>query len=207
MLWLFISFRQLYIQSRSESCQSKPSLCKQHRVAFFFSMQGYRCRSESIEDHNVREYQPWQAAEAGESTTPSSNGSPTSSWKMIRKGLQGAIREYLQAPPASTSPRPEFLTDGLVPSTSAVRLEKGLRQMSNVVSAMSNQALSDQGSQGSKKSSQTLWKIADQEEIATTARYCRTGRNRTESSLPSNLPWLLPRGGTLGKGEQPYTSL
>ena len=41
--------------------------------------------------------------------------------------------------------------------------------MSGVVTGMLDQALSDQGSQGPKKSSQTIWKIADQGEITTTS--------------------------------------
>ena len=59
------------------------------------------------------------------------------------------------------------------PSTlnSSVQLEEGLCQMLDVVIGMSDQALLDQGSQGSKKSSQTVWKIADQEEITTTSRW------------------------------------
>ena len=67
----------------------------------------------------------------GRSSTPSSNGSVTSSQKVIQKGLQGAIREYLQAPLASTLPCPEFPMGGLLPSTSSIWLEEGLRQMSD----------------------------------------------------------------------------
>ena len=64
-------------------------------------------------------------------------------------GLQDAVQEYLKAPPASMLPQPSFT------STSSVCLEEGLRQMSDVIMGMSDQALSDQGSQGSKKNT---WK-------------------------------------------------
>ena len=64
-------------------------------------------------------------------------------------GLQDAVREYKNAPPASTLPAPQFA------STSSVRLEEGMHQTSEVVTGMSDQALSVQGSQDSQK---TTWK-------------------------------------------------
>ena len=75
--------------------------------------------------------------------------------KTIKKGLKEAVQEYLQAPPASTLPCPEFPMDGLLPSSSSVQLEEGLHQMLDIVTAISEQALSDQGFQGSRKSA---WK-------------------------------------------------
>ena len=98
----------------------------------------------------------------GRNSTPSSNGSVTSSWRRIQKGLQGAVREYLQAPLVSTLPHPEFPMAGPSTSHSSGQLEEGLRQMLDIITGMSDQALLDQGSQGSRKSSQTIWKIADQ---------------------------------------------
>ena len=86
----------------------------------------------------------------GRSSTPSLSGSVTSSQKVIQKGLQGVIREYLQAPPVSTLPHPEFPMGGPLPSTSSIWLEEGLCQMLDIVTAMS-----DQGSQGSKRNT---WK-------------------------------------------------
>ena len=56
-------------------------------------------------------------------------------------GLQDAVQEWKSAPPASTLPQPSFAT------SSSVRLEEGLHQMSEVVAKMSETALSDQGSQ------------------------------------------------------------
>ena len=58
-------------------------------------------------------------------------------------GLQDVVQEYLKAPPANTLPPPLFA------SSSSVHLEEGMRQMSEVVTGMSEMALSDQGSQGS----------------------------------------------------------
>ena len=55
--------------------------------------------------------------------------------------LQDAVQEWKNAPPASTLPQPSFA------SSSFVRLEEGMHQMSEVVERMSETALSDQGSQ------------------------------------------------------------
>ena len=57
-------------------------------------------------------------------------------------GLQDAVQVWKNAPPVNTLPQPSFAT-----SLSA-RLEEGLHQMSEVVTAMSEMVLSDQGSQG-----------------------------------------------------------
>ena len=65
------------------------------------------------------------------------------------------IRDYLQALPVSTLPQLVFQMGGPLPSTSSVRLEEGLRQMLDIVMAMLDQALSDQGSQGSRMN---VWK-------------------------------------------------
>ena len=83
--------------------------------------------------------------------TPSTSSSQreTPIQKTIRKGLQSAVMEYLQAPPASTLPRLEFLTAGPLQSSSSIRLEESMRQMSRVISAMSETVLSDQESQES----------------------------------------------------------
>ena len=56
-------------------------------------------------------------------------------------GLQDAVQEWKNAPPASTLPQPLFAL------SSSVRLEEGMRQMSEVVTAMSETAPSGQGSQ------------------------------------------------------------
>ena len=89
------------------------------------------------------------------STTLSSSGSVTVPWKVIRKGLEEAVWEYLQALPVSTLPHPEFPMDGLLPSSSSIQIEEGLCQMSDIVTVMLEQALLDQGSQGFRKSA---WK-------------------------------------------------
>ena len=60
-------------------------------------------------------------------------------------GLQGAVQEYLKAPPANTLPQPLFT------SSSSVRLEEGMRQMSGVVAEMSEKALLVQESQESQE--------------------------------------------------------
>ena len=62
-------------------------------------------------------------------------------------GLQDTVQEYLKAPPASTLPHPEFPTAGPSQSSSSTQLEEGMCQMSGVITAMSETALSDQGSQ------------------------------------------------------------
>ena len=59
--------------------------------------------------------------------------------------LQDAVQEYLKAPLANMLPQPSFT------SSLSVHLEEGMHQMSEVVSEMLNQALSDQDSQGSRK--------------------------------------------------------
>ena len=69
--------------------------------------------------------------------TPSSSGSVTAPQKVIEKGLQEVVQEYLQAPPVSTLPHPEFPTDGPLPSSSSVQPEEGLHQMSGIVTVMS----------------------------------------------------------------------
>ena len=70
-------------------------------------------------------------------------------------GLQDAVQEWKNAPPASTLPQPSFA------SSSSVRLEEGMRQMSEVITGMS-----DQGSQeGPVKNT---WKGLKQGETATT---------------------------------------
>ena len=56
-------------------------------------------------------------------------------------GLQDAVQEWKNAPPVSTLPQLSFA------SSSSVRLEEGMRQMSEVVAKMSETGLSDQGSQ------------------------------------------------------------
>ena len=66
-------------------------------------------------------------------------------------GLQDAVQEYLKAPLASILPQPLFAL------SSSVCLEEGMCQMLEVVTEMLNQALLDQGSQGSKK---ITWKKA-----------------------------------------------
>ena len=74
-------------------------------------------------------------------------------------GLQGAVQEYLKAPPANTLPPPSFA------SSSSVRLEEGMRQMSEMVVGMS-----DQGSQ--------------EEVVKNTWRGLKKGETAT-----SNFPW------------------
>ena len=56
-------------------------------------------------------------------------------------GLQDVVQEWKNAPPASTLPQPSFA------SSSSVRLEEGMCQMSEVVAMMSETGLSDQESQ------------------------------------------------------------
>ena len=80
-------------------------------------------------------------------------------------GLQEAVQEYLKAPPVSTLPRPEFPTAGPLQLSLSARLEMGLHQMSKVVTAMSDQALSDQGSQESPV--KNAWKTLKKGETTT----------------------------------------
>ena len=75
-------------------------------------------------------------------------------------GLQDTVREWKNAPPASTLPQPSFT------SSSSVRLEEGMHQMSEVISAMSETALSDQGSQ--EEVVKNTWKGLKRGETATT---------------------------------------
>ena len=77
-------------------------------------------------------------------------------------GLQDAVQEYLKAPLASTLPQPLFAT------SLSVHLEEGMRQMSDVIMGMSNQALLDQGSQGSRKN---IWKTTLAKTITSKKRW------------------------------------
>ena len=79
--------------------------------------------------------------------------------------LQDAVQEYLKAPPASTLPRPEFPMAG-PSSSSSVRLEEGMRQMSEVVTAMSEMSFMDQGSQ--RNPVRNAWKDLKQGGTTTT---------------------------------------
>ena len=76
-------------------------------------------------------------------------------------GLQDAVQEWKIAPPASshTLPQPSFA------SSSSVRLEEGMRQMSEVVTAMSETSFADQGSQGVVRNT---WRGLKQGETAAT---------------------------------------
>ena len=92
------------------------------------------------------------ASRQGRSMTPSSSGlSRNLNQRSIMTGLQDAVQEYLKAPPANTLPQPLFA------SSSSVCLEEGMRQMSGIVTGMSDWALSDQGSQGSRDSRKNMW--------------------------------------------------
>ena len=81
-------------------------------------------------------------------------------------GLQDAVQEYLKAPPASTLPCPEFPTAGLSTLSSSVCLEEGMRQMSKVVTAMSETSFADQGSQ--ENPVRNMWKDLKRGGTATT---------------------------------------
>ena len=75
-------------------------------------------------------------------------------------GLQDAVQEWKNAPPASTLPQPLFA------SSLSVRLEEGMCQMLEVVMAMLETALSDQGSQESPV--RNTWKGLKRGETTTT---------------------------------------
>ena len=75
-------------------------------------------------------------------------------------GLQDAVQEWKNAPPASMLPQPSFA------SSSSVRLEEGMHQMSEVVMAMSETALLDQESQ--ENPVRNTWRGLKQGETATT---------------------------------------
>ena len=79
-------------------------------------------------------------------------------------GLQDAVQEWKNAPPAGTLPQPLFAL------SSSVRLEEGMRQMLEVVAKMSEMGLSDQGSQ--------------EVEVRNTWRGLKLGETAT-----SNFPW------------------
>ena len=73
---------------------------------------------------------PRDASRQERSTTPSSSGLNRSLNRVQRSmmtGLQDAVQEWKNAPPASTLPQPSFA------SSSSVCLEEGMRQMSEVV--------------------------------------------------------------------------
>ena len=90
------------------------------------------------------------------SSTLSLSGSQGRTQKTIRKGLQEAVKEYLQAPPASTLPHSEFPTAGPSQLSLSTHFEMGLHQMSEVVMVMSEMALSVQGSRESPV--KNMWK-------------------------------------------------
>ena len=75
-------------------------------------------------------------------------------------GLQDVVQEWKNAPPANTLPQPLFA------SNSSIRLEEGMRQMSEVVAKMSETGLSDQGSQEGVV--RNTWRGLKQGETATT---------------------------------------
>ena len=75
-------------------------------------------------------------------------------------GLQDTVQEWKSAPPASTLPQLSFA------SSSSIHLEEGMCQMSEVVTAMSETALSDQGSQEGPV--RNTWRGLKQGETATT---------------------------------------
>ena len=75
-------------------------------------------------------------------------------------GLQDVVQEWKNAPPASTLPQPSFAL------SSSIRLEEGMRQMSEVVAKMSETGLSDQGSQEGVV--RNTWRGLKQGETATT---------------------------------------
>ena len=75
-------------------------------------------------------------------------------------GLQDAVQEWKNAPPASTLPQPSFA------SSLSVCLEEGMCQMSEVVTAMSETGLLDQGSQ--ENPVKNTWKGLKRGETATT---------------------------------------
>ena len=74
--------------------------------------------------------------------------------------LQDAVQEWKNAPPASTLPQPSFA------SSSSIRLEEGMHQMSEVVTAMSETSFVDQGSQEGVV--RNTWRGLKQGETATT---------------------------------------
>ena len=106
------------------------------------------------------------APRQGRSTTPSSNGSTQSqNQRSIMTGLQDAVQEYLKAPPVNTLPHPEFPMAGPSQLNLSAQLEEGMCQMSDVIAGMSDQALSDQGSQESP--AKNAWKSLKKGETAT----------------------------------------
>ena len=75
-------------------------------------------------------------------------------------GLQDAVQEWKNAPPASTLPQPSFT------SSLSIRLEEGMRQMLEVVTVMSEMSFADQGSQEGVV--RNTWRGLKQGETATT---------------------------------------
>ena len=87
---------------------------------------------------------PSDASKWGRSMTLSSSGlnqSLNRARRSVMTGLQDAVQEWKNAPPASMLPQLSFAT------SSSVCLEEGMCQMSEVVSVMSETALLNQGSQ------------------------------------------------------------
>ena len=62
--------------------------------------------------------------------------------------------------------------------------------MSDIIAGMLDQALSDQGSQGPKKSSQTIWKVADQGRTATLDKWREYVFNGETCFSYVEEPWL-----------------
>ena len=103
---------------------------------------------------------PKDVPRQGRSMTLSSSGSTQSrNRRLIMTGLQDVVQEYLKAPPANTLPPPLFA------SSSSIRLEEGMHQMSEVISEMSETALSVQGSQ--ENPVRNTWKGLKKGETAT----------------------------------------
>ena len=75
-------------------------------------------------------------------------------------GLQDTVQEWKNAPPVNMLPQPSFA------SSSSVRLEEGMRQMLEVVMAMSETSFADQGSQ--EDPVRNTWKGLKRGETATT---------------------------------------
>ena len=78
---------------------------------------------------------PRDALRQGRSTTPSSSGSNRSldrAQRSVMTGLQDTVQEWKNAPPVSMLPQPSFA------SSSSIRLEEGMRQMSDNSSGPTN---------------------------------------------------------------------
>ena len=121
-----------------------------------FPHESFRSKSEGIDSEDVRYYHTERCIEAGEEYDPELKWLDSEVDHDRSSGggsgvLEGSSSEYASPPSFASS--------------SSVHLEEGMRQMSEVISGMSEMALSDQGSH--ENPVKNTWKGLKKGEIAT----------------------------------------